>query len=145
MSLYGALLTGVSGLDANSKALGVTSSNIANVNTVGYKTSTANFSTFLAGSSSGGEISPSSVNVTSTQQLAQQGLLTSTSSSTDLAISGNGFFIVTDNPAIANRAPFYTRVGSFAPDANGLLKNSAGFYLEGWTLDANGNMPANRS
>ena len=144
MSLYGALLTGVSGLDANSRALSVTSSNIANVNTVGYKTSTANFSTFLASSGSAGDISPSSVQVKSAQQLTQQGLLTSTASSTDLAISGNGFFIVTDNPANPQGA-VYTRAGQFTPDALGRLKNSSGFYLEGWTLQPDGSMPANRS
>jgi len=144
MSLYGALLTGVSGLDANSRALSVTSSNIANVNTVGYKTSTANFSTFLASSGSGNDISPSSVQVSSTQQLTKQGLLTSTGSSTDLAISGNGFFVVTDNAANP-QSMLYTRSGSFTPDAQGRLKNSSGFYLEGWTLQPDGSMPANRS
>jgi flagellar hook protein FlgE len=144
MSLYGALLTGVSGLDANSRALSVTSSNIANVNTVGYKASTAHFSTFLASSGSAGDISPSSVQVTSSQHLGQQGLLTSTGSSTDLAISGNGFFVVTDNAANPN-ATQYTRAGSFVPDSQGRLKNSSGFYLEGWTLQPDGSMPANRS
>jgi len=144
MSLYGALLTGVSGLDANSRALSVTSSNIANVNTVGYKTSTANFSTFLASSGSAGDVSPSSVEVNSTQQLTKQGLLTTTGSSTDLALNGNGFFIVTDNPANP-QATLYTRAGSFSPDAQGLLKNTSGFYLEGWTLNPDGSMPANRS
>jgi len=145
MSLYGALLTGVSALDANSRALSVTSSNISNVNTVGFKTSTADFSTFLAGSGSAGEISPSSVQVSSAQQLTQQGLLTSTGSSTDLAISGNGFFVVTNNPANPTQGLLYTRAGSFVPDSAGLLKNSAGFYLEGWTLQPDGSMPSNRS
>jgi flagellar hook protein FlgE len=145
MSLYGALLTGVSGLDANSRALSITSSNIANVNTVGFKASTANFSTFLATSGQTGDVSPSSVSVDAQQQVTQQGLVTSTSSPTDLAISGNGFFIVTDNPSNPAAPPLYTRAGSFTPDANGLLKNAAGFYLEGWTLNPDGSMPANRS
>jgi len=143
MSLYGALLTGVSGLDANSRALSITSSNISNVNTVGYKTSTADFSTFLASSGTAGQVSPSSVQVTSVQHLTQQGLLTSTGSATDLAISGNGFFVVTDNPN--GGGPLYTRAGGFTPDAQGLLRNSAGFYCEGWTLQSDGSMPANRS
>lgn len=145
MSLYGALLTGVSGLDANSRALSITSSNIANVNTVGYKTSTADFSTFLAGAGQVGDVPPSSVQVNSVQQLSQQGLLTSTSSATDLAISGKGFFVVTDDPANPASSTLYTRAGSFTPDALGRLRNGAGFFLEGWTLDANGNLPANRS
>src|SRR5688572_13069950 len=96
MSLYGALLTGVSGLDANSRALSITSSNIANVNTVGYKASSAAFSTFLAGS--GVEVASSSVLVKPTQHLNQQGLLTTTGSATDLAVSGNGFFLVCESP-----------------------------------------------
>src|SRR5437016_3868274 len=110
MSLYGALLTGVSGLDANSRALAITSSNIANVNTIGYKGSTANFSTFLASTGQADNVSPSSVHVHSAQQLTQQGLLSSTSSPTDLAISGDGFFIVTDN--LNTLTPSYTRAGS---------------------------------
>ena len=145
MSLYGALLTGVSGLDANSRALAITSSNIANVNTVGYKASVANFYTFLASTGEADTTSPSSVQVRSAQQLDQQGLLTSTSSATDLAISGNGFFVVTDNPNNPALVQYYTRAGSFTPDADGLLKNAAGFYLEGWTLNSDGTMPANRS
>jgi flagellar hook protein FlgE len=143
MSLYGALLTGVSGLDANSRALSITSSNIANVNTVGYKASSAAFSTFLAGSG-GAEIASSSVLVKPQQHLSQQGLLTTTGSATDLAVSGNGFFLVCESPA--NPASFmYTRAGSFAPDADGFLRNSAGYYLEGWTLNPDGTLPANRS
>jgi flagellar hook protein FlgE len=145
MSLYGALLTGVSGLDANSRALAITSSNIANVNTVGYKTSSANFSTFLASTGKSDSVSPSSVQVNSSQHVTTQGLLSSTGSATDLSISGNGFFVVTDNLNNPSLAAFYTRAGSFTPDAGGLLKNAAGFYLEGWTLNTDGTMPANRS
>lgn len=144
MSLYGALLTGVSALDANSRALSVTSSNISNVNTTGYKTSSADFSTFLASSGNSNDVSPSSVQVTSSQHLTQQGLLTSTGSPTDLAISGAGFFIVTNNPANPQPA-LYTRAGSFTPDSHGLLKNANGFYLEGWKLQPDGSMPANRN
>src|SRR6185503_16616423 len=108
MSLYGALLTGVSGLDANSRALAITSSNIANVNTVGYKTSIANFSTFLASTGSAETVSPSSVQAHASQLLTQQGLLSSTNSPTDLAISGDGFFVVTDNLAAPTTSTFYT-------------------------------------
>jgi flagellar hook protein FlgE len=145
MSLYGALRTGVSGLDANSRALALTSSNIANLNTVGYKTSSANFSTFLASTGRSDAISPTSIEVKSSQHVTTQGLLGSTGSATDLAISGNGFFVVTDNPANPSTSTLYSRAGSFSPDANGLLKNAAGFYLEGWTLNPDGTMPANRS
>jgi flagellar hook protein FlgE len=142
MSLYGAMLTGVSALDANSRALSVTSSNIANVNTTGYKTTSSAFSTYLSGST--GQSSSASVSATSTQNLTQQGSLTSTSSSTDLAISGNGFFVV-NGSADGSGTTYYTRDGSFSSDANGNLVNSSGYYLMGWSLDANGNVPANQS
>jgi len=144
MSLYGALLTGVSSLNANGRALAITSSNIANVNTVGYKTSTADFSTFLASTGSANVVTPSSVQVNAAQHLSQQGLLTTTASSTDLAITGNGFFIVTPTPSNPLQT-YYTRAGSFTADSDGLLKNAAGFYLEGWTLNPDGSMPSNRS
>jgi flagellar hook protein FlgE len=144
MSLYGALLTGVSSLNANGRALSITSSNIANVNTVGYKSNTSHFSTFLASTGSANVVTPYSVQVSSIQHLTQQGLLTSTASSTDLAISGNGFFIVTNNPANPQQT-YYTRAGSFAADSDGYLRNASGFYLEGWTLNPDGSMPANRS
>ena len=96
MSLYGALTIGVAGLTANSIALSATSSNIANVNTVGYKDQTVNFQTFLnipglAGNSSAG------VSAAIGQDVTTQGLPTSTSSPTDMSISGNGFFMVATN------------------------------------------------
>jgi flagellar hook protein FlgE len=142
MSLYGAMMTGVAGLSANSTALSVASSNIANVNTVGYKTATSNFATLLA--SAAGTNDPSSAGVVATagQNVTQQGLLTTTSSSTDLAISGNGFFVVSQTPS-ATGTNEYTRAGSFSTDASGNLINANGLYLLGWKLDANGNPPAN--
>jgi flagellar hook protein FlgE len=142
MSLYGAMMTGVAGLSANSTALSVASSNIANVNTVGYKTATANFATLLA--SAAGTSDPSSAGVTAKpgQNVTQQGLLTATSSSTDLAISGNGFFIVTATPSDSGTQE-YTRAGSFTADASGNLRNANGLFLLGWALDTNGNPPTN--
>lgn len=144
MSLYGAMLTGVSALDANSRALSVTSSNIANVNTTGYKTTSSQFSTYLSGSTSSGQSSSASVSAASKQNLTEQGALTSTESSTDLAISGNGFFIV-NSTADGSGTTYYTRDGSFSADADGNLVNSSGYYLMGWSLDADGNIPANQS
>jgi len=143
MSLYGALTIGVAGLSANSIALSATSSNIANVNTVGYKNQTVNFETFvnipgLAGNSSAG------VSSSIGQDVTTQGLPTSTTSPTDMSISGNGFFVVAPN-ASATSAQEYTRAGSFKPDENGNLKNVAGLYLLGWQLDSQGNIPTNTS
>jgi len=143
MSLYGALTIGVAGLSANSVALSATSSNIANVNTVGYKNQTVNFQTFLnipglAGNSSAG------VSASIGQDVTTQGLPTSTTSPTDLSIAGNGFFVVASN-ASTTATQEYTRAGSFKPDENGNLKNVAGLYLLGWQLDSLGNIPTNTS
>jgi flagellar hook protein FlgE len=147
MSLFGALTTGVSGLDAQSQALSVTSSNIANVNTVGYKDSETNFSTLLASAMGSGDVSSAGVTASTSQDVTQQGLLTSTGSPTDMAISGNGFFVVSQTPAAAgaSTAQLYTRAGSFTPDANGDLQNAAGLYLMGWPVDASGNVPTDRT
>lgn len=144
MSLYGALMTGVAGLDANSNALSIASANIANVNTVAYKTGENVFSTMLASSAGEGDISSGSVISHSVQNITQQGLLSSTASPTDLAISGNGFFVVSQKPGDTS-TQLFTRAGDFAPDADGNLRNSSGFYLMGWPLDASGNIPSDRN
>ena len=143
MSLYGALNIGVAGLAANAQALSATSANIANVNTVGYKTQTANFETFL---NVPGQVGTAGAGVASviSQDVTAQGLPTSTSSPTDLSISGNGFFVVASN-ASATAQQEYTRAGSFTPDESGNLKNSAGLYLLGYKLDSSGNVPTDTS
>ena len=144
MSLYGAMMTGVAGLNAQSKALSVSSSNIANVNTIGYKTGENVFSTLLTDSSGHGDISSAGVIAMTQQNITQQGLLQSTQSSTDLGVSGNGFFVV-NQKADGGGTQYFTRAGDFTPDAEGNLRNSAGFYLQGWKLDDQGNLPADRS
>jgi len=144
MSLYGALLSGVAGLDANSNALGIASANIANVNTTAYKAGQNVFSTLLASAAGSGDIASAGVISHSVQNVTQQGLLSSTSSPTDLAISGNGFFVVSQLPGDATQQ-LYTRAGDFSPDANGDLRNGSGYYLLGWPLDANGNIPTDRN
>lgn len=147
MSLYGALMIGVSGLNANSQALSIASSNIANVNTVGYKAANANFSTLLASAMGSGDVSNSAVTASASQNVTVQGTPVQASLPTDMAISGNGFFVVTKSPAAAGSAnsQFYTRAGDFSPDDSGNLVNSAGYYLMGWPLDSNGNVPSNRT
>jgi flagellar hook protein FlgE len=143
MSLYGALNIGVAGLNANSQALSATSSNIANINTVGYKDATVSFASFL-GAQDGTSNAAAGVAATIGQDVTTQGLPTTTSSPTDLSISGNGFFVVQTNPtATANQE--YTRAGSFTPDSTGNLVNSSGLYLLGYKLDSSGNLPSNTS
>lgn len=144
MSIYGAMMTGVSGLGAYSNALSVASANIANVNTVGYKTATSDFSTLLASATNGSNAGSATVVSNTGQYVAEQGLLQATSSATDLAISGSGFFVVTKDTGDTT-ARAYTRAGNFTADSNGYLKNSAGFYLLGWQLDSNGKVPSDRN
>jgi flagellar hook protein FlgE len=142
MSLYGALSIGVAGLQAYAQALSATSSNIANVNTVGYKEAKANFSTFLNAESGIGNNSSAGVVSSVTQDISTQGLPTTTSSQTDMSISGNGFFVVSTTPSSSGQQEF-TRAGSFTPDSSGNLVNTAGLYLLGYKLDSQGNVPAN--
>jgi flagellar hook protein FlgE len=146
MSLYGALNVGVAGLDANSQALSIASSNIANVNTVGYKTSSANFSTLLASAIGGGD-NEQSVTASASQNVTTQGNITTAASPTDLAISGNGFFVVSQTPATSGSSQdaLYTRAGDFSPDSNGNLVNSSGYYLMGWPLDSTDALPTDRT
>jgi flagellar hook protein FlgE len=143
MGLFGALFTGVSGLNAQSQALGIISNNIANVNTTGYKASSATFSDLVTQTSAAEEYDPGGVRSDIAQAVTNQGELTQTSSATDLAISGDGMFVVTPNAAdYSASAPVYTRAGSFTTDSSGELVNTAGYYLMGWKLDSNGDLPS---
>ena len=140
MSLYDALMIGVSGLDASSRAMSIFSSNIANVNTVGYKGSTSAFETMLGAASGGAAGLSEGVMASAQANIAQQGAEFATSSPTDLAITGNGFFCVSTSADKAAQM-LYTRAGSFTPDASGNLRNSAGLYLQGWPANADGTFP----
>jgi len=133
MSLYDALMIGVSGLNANSRAMSVFSSNIANVNTVGYKTSQSEFETMLGSANGGAQGLATGVMASAQANIAQQGAEFATSSPTDLAINGQGFFCV-NTQADATGQALFTRAGSFTPDASGNLKNTAGLYLMGYPV-----------
>jgi flagellar hook protein FlgE len=138
MSLYGAMFSGVSGLNAQSQALGMISDNISNVNTVGYKTAHASFSTLVTGQSSG-NYAPGGVRSSPVYGIDRQGLLQSSANNTDMAISGGGFFILAeqDMPTAADTR-FYSRAGQFAADSEGFLKSPSGHYLQGWRTDLAG-------
>ena len=139
MSLYGAMFSGVSGLNAQSQALGIISDNISNVNTVGYKTSKAAFSTLVTRQSLSSYYAPGGVRSSPISEIDRQGLLQSSASPTDLAISGQGFFVVTtSNNASASAVPSYTRAGQFSTDSEGYLRTPTGHYLNGWATDATG-------
>ena len=136
MSLYAALYSGTSGLAANSSALGIISDNITNVNTIGYKAADAEFMTLVTESSTYGSYSPGGVQARARSLIGAQGLLQTSTSATDLAIDGNGFFVV--RPDMNSKDVYFTRAGSFRPDDRGYLQNTAGMYLMGWPLDSNG-------
>jgi flagellar hook protein FlgE len=134
MSINSAMLAGVSGLVANSSALAAISDNIANVNTVGYKRNQVSFANVVTSQALTGRYSAGGVQGVTHQFVSQQGLIQSATSSTDLAISGDGFFVVGNKGADLTAADsrMFTRAGSFSVDADGFLKNSAGLYLLGW-------------
>ncbi len=140
MSLYGALYAGVAGLGSQSNKLGVISDNIANVNTIGYKANNAVFETLVTSASNVTAYSPGGVLGGNDQLVDTQGLLQTTSSPTDVAISGGGFF-VTNQKADQSGSVAFTRAGSFTQDAQGNFRNTAGLFLQAWPLDRNGNLP----
>tara|TARA_R110002167_G_scaffold6962_9_gene32857 strand:+ start:10341 stop:11798 length:1458 start_codon:yes stop_codon:yes gene_type:complete len=142
MSINSALLAGVSGLTANSAALAAIAQNIANVNTVGYKRTTGEFSTVVNTQSQGAGYSAGGVLTTARHFTSQNGQLQRTTSSTDLGISGQGFFVVTEKSENLTPADtrLFTRAGAFRVDSLGYLKNTAGLYLQGWPIDSEGNI-----
>ncbi|BAE49308.1 flagellar hook-basal body complex protein [Paramagnetospirillum magneticum] len=142
MSLYGALFSGVSGLASQSSAMGAISDNITNVNTTGYKGAKVNFQTLVTKQVSLTTYSPGGVQSKPRAAIDSQGLLQATTNSTDLALSGQGMFVVnTDpDPATSGNGMFaYTRAGSFKVDKEGYLQNVSGFYVQGWPLQPTNN------
>jgi flagellar hook protein FlgE len=140
MSINSALLAGVAGLKSNSSALAVISDNIANVNTNGYKRSEADFQTLVTGSSRRGSYNAGGVTTVTRRFITQEGQLEQTTSSTDLGIDGPGFFVVTEKAENVQPTDTrsFTRMGSFTQDNLGFLRNTAGLYLQGWPVDAEG-------
>jgi flagellar hook protein FlgE len=151
MSLIGTLTSGVSAMRAFTKGLEVIGSNIANVNTVGYKGSTVNYSdsfsnTLRASAPSGASTSNTSATQVGTGvQISQistnytQGSLSTTGLDTDLGISGNGFFLV-KNPADGQL--FATRAGNFHMDDKGYLATFQGYRVQGATGGTSSAAPA---
>ncbi|SJZ82054.1 flagellar hook-basal body complex protein [Consotaella salsifontis] len=130
MSIYGIMRSSVSGMNAQANRLSAVSDNIANSNTNGYKRSQTDFSSLVLNSGATGVYSSGVVETTTRNLISQQGSLSYTTSTTDLAISGNGFMVVSD--AAGN--PLLTRAGSFVKDSQGNLVNSAGLTLMGYKL-----------
>jgi flagellar hook protein FlgE len=142
MSLIRSLEIGVSGLRSNSDALGVSGDNIANVNTVGFKRSTGVFEDVLGKSVA--DFSPTQTagdgsRLAHVEQMWSQGAMVGTDSPTDLAISGDGFFVVAGNNQ-GTDSRFYTRAGQFHVDNTGALVNPDNMHLQGYTANPDGTM-----
>ena len=135
MSILGSMKSGVSGLAAQSSALSAISDNISNMSTVGYKGTNTAFKTLVTKQTSTSTYSSGGVQSVSRQDINVQGLLSSSSSSTDLAISGTGYFVVNESATPGGSDVWaYTRAGSFTTDTNGYLRNSGGYYAQAWSL-----------
>lgn len=137
MSIVGTLFTGRSGLSAHGDAISVVGDNIANANTVGFKGSRANFEDILARSvgAGPGDIGLG-VRVAKIQTMLGQGALLGTGVATDLAVKGNGFFVVR-GAADGLSGNFFTRAGQFHLNSDGQLVNDAGLIVQGYGVDAN--------
>lgn len=146
MSILGAMFTAVSGVNAQSRSLGHISDNIANSQTTGYKKIDTRFETLITVSNNnlhqpGGVIaSPSYAN-------ALQGNVNQTQSVSNMAISGQGFFVVSRptvqnaNQTLFDDLQYYTRAGDFEVNRDGYLVNNGGYFLNGWTIDQTTGVP----
>ena len=140
MSFSGIFAAGLSGVNAFATGLEAVSNNIANTQTTGFKRARTDFSTLISEKVSSGGQAGGGVDAQNRQLVSEQGAITRTNSATDIAISGDGFFVVSENPnAEDGDTPFlFTRAGGFRPQADGTLINDAGFYLQGAAVDENG-------
>jgi flagellar hook protein FlgE len=132
MSLYAMMRTSASGMAAQANRLGAVSDNIANAGTVGYKRSSVEFATLVLDSGVRSYES-GSVEPTTRYAVTDQGSFEYTQSVTDLAIRGDGFFLVRG----ADGQTLLTRAGSFTPDGQGVLTNAGGLVLLGQAIAGN--------
>ena len=116
-------------MNAQANMMSTIANNIANSGTIGYKEESEQFET-MVGNSLPSQYESGGVQTVNRADITQQGVLTSTSSPTDLAINGNGFFVVNST----NTGNVLTRAGNFVQDANNNLVNAAGFTLMGYKV-----------
>ena len=136
MGMSSALYSGVSGLNTNSQAMSVIGNNLANTNTVGFKGSRTVFADLLSSSingSGGASQVGRGVGMSKVDQVFSQGTFESTESGLDVAIEGEGFFILKE---AGNETPYYSRAGAFRFDDNGYLTNPEGYRVQGKTFNA---------
>lgn len=135
MSILNAMYSGVSGLSAESDALGIVGDNISNSNTVGFKRSRAQFENQLGGAVGSG--AGAGVRLARSQQIFAQGTLQTTGQPTDLALSGDGFFVVKGNLG-GSEGQFYSRNGQLTVMNDGTIANTAGMKVQGYKANADG-------
>lgn len=135
MALTGALFSGVSGINANGNAMNIIGDNIANVNTVGFKSTRAIFADLLSADIGGSKVGTGSRLAAASRNFVQGGVET-TNSTTDLAVQGRGLFVLKD----AQGGNFYTRAGQFIVDKDGAMANEQGLKVQGYKLDSSGNI-----
>jgi flagellar hook protein FlgE len=144
MSILHAMYSGVSGIQAEGEALGVVGDNISNTNTVGFKAQRAVFQDVLGHSISAGtstSLPGSGVRMSGVQQMFTQGSLSNTGVATDLALSGDGFFVM--NGSLSGvTGNFYTRNGQWTIDKDGFMGNSDGLKAQGYAALPNGTFSA---
>jgi flagellar hook protein FlgE len=137
MGISSSLLIGVSALTSNAEAMSTISNNIANVNTTAFKRNGTSFQQLIAGQTFDGRtgtFNGTGVVNKIRQFITQTGSLQRTNQPTDLAVSGNGLFVVADKSTGLTNTDLraFTRLGDFQTDADGYLKNSNGQFLLGW-------------
>ncbi len=138
MTFSGLFAIGLSGVNAHATSLEAISQNIANTQTTGYKRARIDFSSLVTGLSPEGGIDAGGVSANARTLFSEQGAITRTGSATDIAISGDGLFVVSDRTD-ASAPLVFTRSGGFSARADGFLVNEAGFFLRGAPVDDNGN------
>ena len=140
MGISSALYSGVSGLNTNSQAMSVIGNNLANTNTVGFKGSRTVFSDLLSSTINGSGGSSQvgrGVSMSKVDQIFSQGTFESTESGLDVAIEGEGFFILKEPGDETN---YYSRAGAFRFDDDGYLVNPEGLQVMGKQFDVNGEL-----
>ncbi|GEO80344.1 flagellar hook protein FlgE [Pararhodospirillum oryzae] len=142
-SLSSSLYTAVSALNAQSAAVSAISNNLANSETIGYKSTNASFYSLVTGASSQVNFTGAGVIANPSQSIATQGVIIGTENETDLAIDGNGFFVVTSD--VDSDVFYYTRVGDFDTDDEGYLVNSNGYYIQGYSTNLSGEITGGTS
>lgn len=141
--MFTSFFTGISGLNSNAANLNVVGNNLANVNTIGFKSDVMNFQDILSASWLGVNFGGNPIQIGLGSQVGgvsanfNQGSLKTTTQPTDMAVIGNGFFVIQDGQATK-----YTRAGNFTFDSQGRMVTQQGYRVQGWTA-ANGVVNSN--